>query len=346
MIIGSNLRWIGLLAAVAAHGVAIAQSQTMYNRLDDFGDHTVQTFVTEQTASFGGVSLLLLGHGSAEDVTVQLRRRLFDGRLSTTIAAEGTIAASAIPTKTPEWRYIQFDSPVHVLRWLDYGLVLDLGESSSSGYVEFGSAIGNPYPHGRVMRESSPGAILSLVQPNLDLAFENIYTTFEPIRLLVDPATETIAATGSFDYSLDLSGRLLLTSGNGIVGSGTPQQLSYRPMLQAWAGGNTESEGLYLADDGIGLSFLGTDGNGLVTLNAVDGGLVSYSSATTAQKTYLEQAAARGELLTTPLGRGPSVQLVLVPEPSSLVLLGCVGLALLLRGARPLRCAVLNPSAT
>ena len=329
----SRLCCIGLLAGVAAHGFAAAQSQTTYNRLDDLGDNTVQTFVTEQSASFGGVSLLLKGHGSGRDVTVQVRRLLYDGRLSTTVVAEGTLAASEISTSTPEWRYIQFDSPVQVMRWLDYGLVLTHQESTSSGYVDYGTAIGNPYGEGRIMHEGSPGAVLSLVQPNLDLAFENIYTTFEPIRLRVDPAAETITATGSFDYTLDHRGQFLLTSGNGIGDGSTSEQLSFHPILRALGGGPAGSEGIYLADDGIGLSFTGTKANGLVTMNAVDGATVSYAMATDAQKAYLESAAAGREVLHVSTGRGAPVQVVLVPEPSPLVLLGLGSLALLRFGA-------------
>ena len=158
----------------------LAQSQTAFDRLDDFGDGSVQTFIAEQTGVYHGVSLVLFAHGTGSDVMVQVRKRELDGSLAPGLLATGFVPASLISTSTPAWHFIVFDSPVNISAGASFGLVLNEPGAASTGYVDYGSTTGNPYANGRMMWESLPGQPLSPIFPDLDLAFQNTVAVPEP----------------------------------------------------------------------------------------------------------------------------------------------------------------------
>ena len=179
-----NLTLRSALSAIVLVGLVgsniMAQSQTSFNRLDDFGTGSVQTFITEESGFLTGVSLVLYGHGMANDVTVYVRALQSDGSLAPAPLATGFVPASAISTSTALWHFIPFTTPVNISAGESYGLVLNQFGSSSSGYVDYGSSTGNPYVNGRMMFELFPGQPLQPIFPDLDLAFQNTVAVPEP----------------------------------------------------------------------------------------------------------------------------------------------------------------------
>ena len=181
-----RIAFFGIFLVGLAEASLRAQTQTTFNRLDDFTG-SVQTFITEQTGLLTGVSLVLFGHGVANDITVYLRALRPDGSLAPDLLATGFVPASAVSTTTAEWRFIPFDAPVSISAGDSYGLVLNQFGSGPTGYVDFGSSTGNPYANGRMMFESFPGQPLNPIFPDLDLAFQNAVAVPEPgvLALLV-----------------------------------------------------------------------------------------------------------------------------------------------------------------
>lgn len=171
---------LGILFLLSAGRSTFAQSQPGFDRLDDFGDGSVQTLIAEETGFYTGVSLVLFGHGTANDVTVHVRALESDGSLAPVMLATGFVPASVISTSTPEWHFIQFGSPVSISAGESYGLVLNQFGSGPSGYVDYGSSTGNPYANGRMMHESVSGQPLNPIFPDLDLAFQNVVVVPEP----------------------------------------------------------------------------------------------------------------------------------------------------------------------
>ena len=76
---------------------ATAQQQELVEFFNDYGDGTVQTFVSESDQTLFGVELSLLASGNGADVTVQIRDLLADGTLSDAVLASGVFPSDAIP---------------------------------------------------------------------------------------------------------------------------------------------------------------------------------------------------------------------------------------------------------
>ncbi len=165
---------VALVASVTFPACAHAQSQRLYDFVEDYGDGTGQTFVTKNTADIIGVRLVIQAFGDGNDVTVRLHELDPSGIPTAEVLTQGVLAASAILPDEPQWYFIGFDSPFPVSAGEGMAFIVDQIGSGPTGFVGYGATNTNPYVGGFRFFQPTPGGDIF---PDLssDFAFEIVY---------------------------------------------------------------------------------------------------------------------------------------------------------------------------
>ncbi len=167
---------LALCLCCACSAATVEQSQTVYEKMNDWSSGTAQSFRAGRSATLTGIRLLVLRKNGPRDLSVELRHVGADQAPAGPVLASGSLPGSAFEPGVVQWRTVAFDRPYEQAEGEVLSFTVRQGSAGDwYGWLEFGMSTQNPYAPGIMYYAGNYGPnAWTYLEGRLDFAFETL----------------------------------------------------------------------------------------------------------------------------------------------------------------------------
>lgn len=165
-----------LVASSAYGGTPVDQSQTQFEKENDWTSGTAQSFTAGCDGLLKAIRLPVLRNSGERSLTLELRHVDANDIPTGPLLTSGTLAGSAFAAGIAQWYAVELNPPYEQAEGERLSFTVELGPSGDPyGWLEFGQSSNNPYSGGLMYYQGRYGPSgWTYDEGHLDFAFQTL----------------------------------------------------------------------------------------------------------------------------------------------------------------------------